>query len=473
MACLNDPQETIPIIHVAGTSGKGSTAYSIAKLLHAHGYKVGLHLSPHILDIRERFQLFEKKINWRQRSKKWAQEATWFFDKKLLMQAQESFPPIPSLHRLIKNKLQPAIILCNESIHGMPSYFEICIALAYSFFAQQQVDVAVIEAWCGGTFDGTNVVTNKDKICIITKQWLDHEHILWETIEEITNNDAGIIHPGNTVVSLFHAQQICREIIEKKCAEQNAELHFLTPTTIPLDNFKTKPVGADGRLPNQTFFHYIQTEQQGGYPESIFSYNNHTLTTSLLWSYQAENISLALKATELFLAKRQKQIDREIVQSTLTHLHFLGRFDIHHNDDQTVIYDGAHNPQKMNEFIQSLNHYYPHHHKHFLLSFKEWKKVDQMLDLIIPHGTSITTCNYEANQEFSLSSYPEAYYKHYMTDKNFPHRQHISDPVKALEKMTQDTWVEESQELIVVTWSLYLLSHLYRSHRHSREDGNP
>jgi len=63
MACLNDPQETIPIIHVAGTSGKGSTAYSIAKLLHAHGYKVGLHLSPHILDIRERFQLFEKKIN--------------------------------------------------------------------------------------------------------------------------------------------------------------------------------------------------------------------------------------------------------------------------------------------------------------------------------------------------------------------------------------------------------------------------
>lgn len=153
---LGDPQEKLKIIHVAGTSGKGSTCYLISSLLESQGFKVGLHQSPHLTDVTERFQINNQNIS------------------------KEDFVDY-------LNKIIPAI----EKIKHI-TYFEILVGLAFYIFNDKKVDYAVMETGLGGWYDGTNVVSRPDKLSVITKIGLDHTAILGETIEKIALQKAMI-----------------------------------------------------------------------------------------------------------------------------------------------------------------------------------------------------------------------------------------------------------------------------------------
>lgn len=198
---LGNPQDNFRSIHIAGTSGKTSTAYFVRGLLEAAGCKTGLTVSPHIVAISERVQIGGMPL---------AEDE--------FLACLNNFLSIVDLSRL------------------QPTYFELLIALAYWVFDKESVDYAVIETGLGGLLDGTNTITRGDKVCVITNIGLDHTEILGDTLPAIAAQKAGIIQSHNYVLVRAQAMDVI-DVFERVCHEKDAELQLvsdaLPPTTLP------------------------------------------------------------------------------------------------------------------------------------------------------------------------------------------------------------------------------------------------
>lgn len=186
MERLGNPQNAYKVVHVAGTSGKTSTAYFMQGLLQNAGQKTGLTVSPHIQSITERIQIDGQPIS------------------------DEAF--IGYLNTLLQ-KL--------EGTNLQPTYFELLMALAYLVFREEKVEYAVIETGLGGLLDATNVVTRAHKLCVITDIGLDHTDVLGKTVGEIAKQKAGIVQPGNVVV-VQHQDAAVEEIITTEAKQRGA-----------------------------------------------------------------------------------------------------------------------------------------------------------------------------------------------------------------------------------------------------------
>ncbi len=189
MDAVGNPQETLKVIHVAGTSGKTSTCHYMTSLLMQAGQKVGLSVSPHVDHMNERVQVNLVPLPEQQ----YCREFSRFI----------SLVPLQQLE---------------------PTYFELLVAFAYWEFAQQKVDYAVMEVGLGGLYDGTNVVNRLDKVCVITDIGLDHVHILGDTLPAIAEQKAGIIQPGNAVFTYKQAHEIS-DVFRVTSVKQGAKLY--------------------------------------------------------------------------------------------------------------------------------------------------------------------------------------------------------------------------------------------------------
>lgn len=198
LSFLGSPENKLKLIHIAGTAGKGSTCYLISSLLTAHGYKVGLHLSPHLTDVRERFQINNKIIS-----------------KKDFV--------------LYLNKVIPFIEKVESSIYGDLSYFEVLVGLAFYIFEKEKVDYAVIETGLGGWYDATNVIERKDKIAVLTKIGFDHMEILGKTLKDIAMQKAMIIKKNNLAIST-RQKKVAEKVIKQIAKNQNSKLIFAGET---------------------------------------------------------------------------------------------------------------------------------------------------------------------------------------------------------------------------------------------------
>lgn len=178
MDLLGNPEKKLRIVHIAGTSGKTSTAYFMAGLLQAAGKHVGLTVSPHVDSITERIQLGGSPIA----EKAFCQELAQFLE--IVDRAPEQ-----------------------------PSYFELLYAFALWVFERAKVDYAVVETGMGGLHDATNVAARTDKLCIITDIGYDHTHILGNTLEKIAAQKAGIIHEHNPVI-MYRQQESVTAVFE-------------------------------------------------------------------------------------------------------------------------------------------------------------------------------------------------------------------------------------------------------------------
>lgn len=201
---LDNPQTKFKSIHIGGTSGKGSTSTAVSAYLTAAGYKTGLFLSPHIQIMNERIQIDNYVI------------------------------PTTEFNRLWQ-KIKPLVIQVGEElpVFGRPSFFEISVALCYEWFAQQQIDVAVVEVGLGGTLDATNVLPAS--IAAITSIGLDHTEILGDTVELIAQDKAGIIKKGQIVV-VGEQEKNLQEIFARKCEAVGAELRLIQYTNQAYDD---------------------------------------------------------------------------------------------------------------------------------------------------------------------------------------------------------------------------------------------
>lgn len=188
MAFLGNPQNSMKIIHVAGTSGKTSTAYYCAALLREAGYSVGLTVSPHIDTVSERAQINLAPLD----------DDTYCHDLSTFLTLVE----------------QSGVV---------PSYFEVLIAFAFWLFQQQNVEYAVIEVGIGGLLDSTNIIDRPDKTCVITDIGFDHVALLGTTLPDIAAQKAGIIHPHNTVF-MYEQGHGVSDVVRTVCDEVNAQL---------------------------------------------------------------------------------------------------------------------------------------------------------------------------------------------------------------------------------------------------------
>lgn len=193
MQFLGNPQDKLKVIHVAGTSGKTSTAYYIAGLLTDVGYTTGLSVSPHINEINER--------------------------------AQINMAGLPEADYCAKLGL--FLDLVDQS--GLkPSHFEVLVAFAYWLFDTRKVDYAVIEVGLGGLLDGTNVVSRPDKIGVITDIGFDHMEVLGDTLSKIATQKAGIIHDHNEVF-LNQQEMDVLDVVERAAQDHDATVHVQRP----------------------------------------------------------------------------------------------------------------------------------------------------------------------------------------------------------------------------------------------------
>jgi dihydrofolate synthase/folylpolyglutamate synthase len=203
MSQLGDPQEKIKIIHVAGTSGKTSTAYYIADMLHRAGKDVGLTVSPHVDTVNERVQINGQPLS-----------------EPEFCQLLDEFINLPVIQQ------------------HKPSYFGLLVAFAYWVFDQKGVEYAVVEVGLGGRLDATNVIERADKVCVITDIGLDHTGMLGHTLPKIAGEKAGIIHRGNQVFMAQQPEEVVA-VVKNRAQTVDAELQVLSldqpaPDHLPL-----------------------------------------------------------------------------------------------------------------------------------------------------------------------------------------------------------------------------------------------
>ncbi|MDB5178307.1 MAG: Folylpolyglutamate synthase/dihydrofolate synthase [Patescibacteria group bacterium] len=192
LGLLGNPQNQLKVIHIAGTSGKTSTAYFIRGLLQKAGKRTGLTISPHIVAINERIQLDGVPLS----DARFAEELDLF------------------MHQVAATKIAP-------------TYYELLMAFAYWFFAKEGVDYAIIETGLGGLLDGSNVVNREDKLCVICDIGLEHTEILGTSIEEIAAQKAGIIQAGNHLVTSPQPPRVAR-MFSQRAKEQGATIEYAT-----------------------------------------------------------------------------------------------------------------------------------------------------------------------------------------------------------------------------------------------------
>lgn len=406
MRLLGDPQEKLKIVHVAGTSGKGSTTYLTSLLLRSQGFLVGSIFSPHIIDIRERIQINNQLIS------------------------KEKFV-------LYLNKLIPAVEKMGNTKFGPPSYFEILVALAFVAFEKEKVGYAVIETGLGGKFDATNVVKRMDKISLITKIGLDHTRILGNTLTKIATEKAGIIQKENIVISAKQANSVKKILIEK-AKNKAAKILFASEDF----TYRIHKVNENGSEFNFTFG----------------SINLSDIELSLVGIHQVENCSLALFC--LFLISKRDKFDINIkkLKTSLAKAYFIGRFDIQYKNGKTIIIDGAHNPQKMRAFISSLKKIYLQKKFDFLIAVLATKEYKKILRVIIPVASSITISSIpQASPDFQHVSADIEKMKQALIKRGFKNTAVIKNQKEAI-----DTVFKKAKNTIVITGSLYFLGEVYR-----------
>ena len=183
---LGNPQHQFKSVHIAGTNGKGSTSHFLASILQSSGYKTGLYTSPHLKDFRERIKINGEMI------------------------AENGVVDFIESNKQIIEKIQP-------------SFFELCVAMAFHHFAKEKVDIAVIEVGMGGRLDSTNII--QPEVSLITNISFDHTQFLGNTIPLIAREKAGIIKP-NTPVIISQTQEECKEVFIDIAKENNASILF-------------------------------------------------------------------------------------------------------------------------------------------------------------------------------------------------------------------------------------------------------
>ena len=291
---LDNPHQKIPIIHVAGTNGKGSVCAYLSSILTAAGYRVGRYTSPHLIDWTERICINQKPIS--------STELQQYLER---------------------------VIAATQNNTETPTQFEIITAVAWLYFAEQKADIAVIETGLGGRLDATNVCENPF-VSVITSISLEHWQILGPTVADIAREKAGILK-AKCPVAIGELPESAKIVIEKRIQELDCPATWVKPA----------------RDLGQGLAEY-QLNQNGV---------KVRYELPLLGKIQLMNSAIAIATLEI-LQHRGWQISETAIQNGIAKTQWPGRLQQTTWKNQTILIDGAHNPAAaiaLREYVDNLN----------------------------------------------------------------------------------------------------------------------
>jgi dihydrofolate synthase/folylpolyglutamate synthase len=298
LADLGNPHHSVPVIHVAGTNGKGSVCAYLSAVLTEAGYQVGRYTSPHLVDWTERICLNEQPIS--------AQAL-----EKLLLQVKAAIP---------------------ENSEDSPTQFEVITAAAWLYFAQQQVDIAVMEVGLGGRLDATNVC--HPLVTIITSISREHWQVLGPTLADIAREKAGILKPRCPAV-IGQLPPEAKAVVEQRIIELSCPVVW-AESAVELGTAQTQ-----------------RTQRQENWAE----YQGIKYPLLLLGDIQLSNSAIAI-ATVQILQQQGWKIEENAIQNGMAKTNWPGRLQWTSWQNHRLLIDGAHNPaaaQALRQYVNSLN----------------------------------------------------------------------------------------------------------------------
>jgi dihydrofolate synthase/folylpolyglutamate synthase len=285
---IGDPHEDFDSVHITGTNGKGSVSAMVAEVLRCAGLRTGLYTSPHLVDFRERVRVCSEDI------------------------------PEADVVR-IGNGLRTVMEeMASESDEKQLTFFEFTTGLAFKYFSEERVDIAVVEVGMGGRLDATNVIT--PRVSGITRIGMEHSTYLGRTIPEIAREKAGIIKEGVPLVTCEGSNEAL-SVIRNASARKGSMMRLMGR------DFSTMVVQ---RGLNGTDFDYTGSSKMAG------------IHTNLLGDHQVENAGMAISMVEV-LREQGQDVSEEDIRTGISTTRWPGRLDII-SQDPLIIFDGSHNP---------------------------------------------------------------------------------------------------------------------------------
>jgi dihydrofolate synthase / folylpolyglutamate synthase len=343
LRALNHPERTFPSVLIAGTNGKGSTAATLASMLQASGLKTALYTSPHLIRINERIRINGVEIT------------------------DDDFA---RLHGEV-DRVADRLVEVGE-LPWHPSFFEMMTAIAFSQFARERVDVAVLEVGMGGRLDATNVV--EPLVSVIADISLDHQKFLGNTVGEIAREKAGIIRPGGVVVTLPQQPEandvIGNTILDRDAVGVSAVQYVppVSPGTTESRVAATEGNSLRSRYPLQVMGKQILVE------------------SPLVGRHQLRNVALAIAAAEELSKKGLAGVTPQSIERGIRETRWPGRFQVLPAEvgRPEVVLDVAHNPAGAWALRSALSGLYDDRPLVFVFGAMRDKAISEMTEILFP-----------------------------------------------------------------------------------------
>ncbi len=325
---LNQPQQKFKSVHIAGTNGKGSVSHYLAAIFQSAGYKTGLYTSPHLKDFRERI-----KINGNMISK---QKVTSFISK----------------YKMDFERIQP-------------SFFEMTVGMAFSYFAEENVDIAIIETGMGGRLDSTNLI--EPELSIITNIGFDHTQFLGNSLSLIAGEKAGIIKKETPVI-IGETSAETQNVFINKASEMKAPVIFADSNFV-INNFSHKSYGIK---------QFLKIEVLKNSKQKRYRYQSE-----LTGLYQLKNIKTVLTAIEQLQLIGYKIKNSDVkngIANVIKLTGLMGRWQLVGIKPLTIC-DSGHNEDGIKEVLKQIA-LTPHKQLHFVLGMVNDKEIDKVLSIL-------------------------------------------------------------------------------------------
>ena len=394
LSLLGNPHKKLATAHIAGTKGKGSTATMLARMLEANSYTVGLYTSPHVVDLHERIAINGKNIT----------------DSELLGLINRIYAPVEKMAK------------------DNPTFFEIFTAMAFMYFVDKKVDIAVIETGLGGRLDSTNVI--EPAVVGITSISIDHQNLLGSTIDSIAREKAGVIKKGVPVVTVPQDPAAMKEL--KKAATAAKAPFMVTGKDIDFSyRFESsREHGPHTRICLTT-------------PTSKFEH----LRVPLPGEHQAINCGLAIAMLDMLKAGGYKIDDNKAAEG-LKNIQMPGRMEIISHDPRILI-DAAHNAASIKALIAAIGQHIPYDSMIVIFGCGQDKDIRGMLEQL----------QYGADKMiFTRSNSPKAVYPQDLADMYTEICGKMCQTAMSLsEALRIASSAISKEDLICITGSFYLV----------------